>query len=92
MATLNNPGEVLLNPPADGVSALTFSGDSDLLLVCSWDSVRGSLFPPFLMLSQMSMPPLLLESRRARGVEVRSVKCVRRNWSKPYDEQAPLNF
>lgn len=38
MATLNNPGEVLLNPPADGVSALTFSGDSDLLLVCSWDS------------------------------------------------------
>lgn len=46
MAALNNPGEVLSSPPSDGVSALTFSDDSDLLLVSSWDSVGPQLHPP----------------------------------------------
>lgn len=32
-------GKQLLNPPADGISALRFAEDTDVLLASSWDGV-----------------------------------------------------
>ncbi len=43
MAAANPPvvlGDKLAQPPQDGISALKFSGDSDLLLAASWDKVQ----------------------------------------------------
>lgn len=35
-----NLGRPLVNPPTDGITALRFSANSDLLLCASWDGVR----------------------------------------------------
>lgn len=33
-------GQPLEDPPGDGITALRFSGTSDLLMATSWDGVR----------------------------------------------------
>ena len=34
-------GQPLEDPPGDGITALRFSGTSDLLMATSWDGVRA---------------------------------------------------